>query len=178
MDTKRSSGLNPPKGAEAAKEKVGKSCASRAKDKPTRKLTPRQGKLLEGLLGGKSTRAAAMAAGYSENTADHQAKRLLNTRVMREALAEKLIGIDEIAERLNAGTVAVQTDTFCNVVGSKLKGTEEVKLTHVDKVAWTERRKYVELICRLKGLDPGIKVEHEGEIDHHMVVEHVHLGAR
>jgi hypothetical protein len=179
MSTKRSSGPNPSEGAKAAKTKVGKSRGPAASEKAkAKRLSPRQSKLLDGILHGKSTRAAAIAAGYSENTADDQAKRLLNTKAMREALAEKLIGIDEIAQGLNAGTQAIQTDTFCNVVGSKLKGTEEVKLTHVDKIAWTERRKYFELICRLKGLDPGLKIEHDGEIDHHLIVEHVHLGAR
>jgi hypothetical protein len=181
MSKQTSSGPNPSEGAKAAKTKVGKSreaTAAATTGGKRRNLTPRQAGLLEGILAGKSTRAAAIAAGYSENTADDQAKRLLNTKAMREALAEKLIGIDEIAEGLNAGTQAIQTDTFCNVVGSKLKGTEEVKLTHVDKIAWTERRKYFELICRLKGLDPGLKIEHDGEIDHHLIVEHVHLGAR
>lgn len=175
MTAKKSGGLNPSEGAKAANKKVGK---SRERAKKAKKLTPRQAKLLDGVLAGQSTRAAAIAAGYSENTADDHAKRLLSTQAMREALAEKLIGIDEIALGLNAGTQAMQTDTFCNVVGSKLKGTEKVTLTHVDKVAWTERRKYFELICRLKGLDPGLKIEHEGEIDHHLIVEHIHLGAR
>jgi len=153
----------PFQGAKAANKKVGKRREAATVAKAGgRKLSPRQSKLLDGVLSGKSTRAAAIEAGYSENTADDHAKRLLNTRAMREALAEKLIGIDEIAEGLNAGTKALQTDTFCNVVGSKLKGTEEVKLTHVDKIAWTERRKYYELICRLKGLDPGLRIEHDG----------------
>jgi hypothetical protein len=177
MGKQKSSGPNPSEGAKAAKKKVGKRREGGTAAKAS-KLTPRQAGLLDGILAGKSTRAAAIAAGYSENTADDQAKRLLNTRAMREALAEKLIGIDEIAQGLNAGTQAIQTDTFCNVVGSKLKGTEEVKLTHVEKIAWTERRKYFELICRLKGLDPGLKIEHDGEIDHRLIVEHVHLGAR
>jgi DNA-binding CsgD family transcriptional regulator len=179
MGKQKSSGPNPSEGAKAAKKKVGKSREPQTSAKSVaKKLSPRQSKLLDGVLAGKSTRAAAIDAGYSENTADDHAKRLLNTRAMREALAEKLIGIEEIAQGLNAGVEALQTDTFCNVIGSKLKGTEEVKLTHVDKIAWTERRKYLELICRLKGLDPGLKIEHDGEIDHHLIVEHVHLGSR
>jgi hypothetical protein len=176
MNKKSSSGPDPSEGAKAANDKVGKSRGT--KTRAAKKLTPRQSRLLDGILTGKSTRAAAIAAGYSENTADDQAKRLLSTRAMRDALAEKLVGIEEIAAGLNAGTQAMQTDTFCNVVGSKLKGTEKVELTHVDKIAWTERRKYFELICRLKGLDPGLKIEHDGEIDHHLIVEHVHLGTR
>ena len=177
MGTNERSGPNPSEGAKAADQKVGKS-RSAVKGAKAKKLTPRQSKLLDGILKGKSTRAAAIAAGYSENTADDQAKRLLSTQAMRDALAEKLVSIEEIATGLNAGTQALQTEVFCNVMGSKLKGTEEIKLTHVDKIAWTERRKYYELIVRLKGLDPGLKIEHDGEIDHHLIVEHVHLGAR
>src|SRR5271165_3271430 len=106
MGTNERSGPNPLEGAKAADQKIGKSRGTTKRAKAKR-LTPRQSKLLDGILKGKSTRAAAIAAGYSENTADDQAKRLLSTQAMRDALAEKLVSIDEIAAGLNAGTQAL-----------------------------------------------------------------------
>lgn len=161
MTAKKRSGLNPSAGAEAAKQKSAKK----------RELTPKQSRLLEGIAKGKSTRRAALDAGYSARTAAHP-KKLLSTQSMRDELGKRLASPGEIADVINAGMRA--SDTYTVVTGRK----GEEQLIERERINWMERRKAAELAARFKGLDPGIKIEHEGEIDHHLVVEHIHLGRR
>lgn len=144
--SKKKSGARSPRAESAAKKKPGKTRKAKA-----RKPTPRQTNLIEGIIEGKSVRQAALAAGYSQSSADNPDE-LLNTQAVRIRLANLLAPIEKLAERVNEGLDAVQTDTFSHVLGSKLKGTEEIQLKHVDKIAWTERRKYIELAARFKGL--------------------------
>lgn len=167
MTTKKAAASAGKPRAKAAKKKSGKN---------REKLTPRQNALLDGILQGKSTHRAALDAGYSPNTAKDPGE-LLSSDKMRAALAGLLAPIEVIAQRINEGLDAIETEVFCNVMGSKLKGTEEVKLTHVDKVSWSERRHYAALAVKLKGLDPGIKVEHEGDVTQRVIVEFVDVAA-
>ena len=63
---------------------------------PEQLLTPRQRKFLEHYLINGMPVVAARAAGYSERTANHQAKRILETASMQKALAgeqEQVIAI-------------------------------------------------------------------------------------
>lgn len=143
---KKASGDRSLRADSAAKKKHGKSRKAK-----TRKPTPRQSNLIEGIVDGKSVRAAALAAGYSQSSANNPDE-LLNTQAVRIALANLIAPIEKLAERVNEGLDAVETQTFSHVLGSKLKGTEEIQLKHVDKIAWTERRKYIELASRFKGL--------------------------
>lgn len=139
--------------------------------------TPRQLKLLEGLAQGKSTRQAALAAGYSARMADH-ASELLSTSAISEQLATLLAPVETIATRINEGIDAVVTETFSHVLGSKVKGDERIEIHHVDKISWSERRRYLELALRLMGLMPGSHRELEGSHTtppRRVVVEHVRV---
>lgn len=122
---------------------------------PRRKLSVRQRKLLEGLKVGKSTRRAALDAGYSNYAAGHPAE-LLDKPALRDALCQMIAPIEMIAERINQGLDATEVRTFARVVGSKQKGTQRLEIEPVELVNWSERRKYAELAIRLKGLDPSI----------------------
>jgi hypothetical protein len=108
-------------------------------------LRPRQAKLLEGIVGGKSLHRAALDAGYSRNTADHPAD-LLGTKSMRAALQALLPPVEKIAQRINEGLDATKTE-FAKFEGA-ITDTREC-------VDFAERRQYVELACRLKELLPG-----------------------
>jgi hypothetical protein len=139
MPAKKSSGLSR-KAGKAAKKKATKNRV---------KLKPRQVKLLEGLVEGKSMRSAALGAGYSANTANH-ASDLLDTVGMRAALANLLAPPEKIAQRINEGLDAMETKFF---------QFEGQVTDHRDVIAWSERRQYAELAARLKGLDPGMKID-------------------
>lgn len=140
-------------------------------------LLPRQQQVLESIANGPGRVLGEIIrdAGYSERTARHPGE-LLQTKRMRDALAELLAPIEKIAERINEGLDAIETETFTHVVGSKLKGTERIELEHVDKIAWTERRKYAELAVRLKGLMPGSEFE-AGATTNKITVNFVHVAA-
>lgn len=121
-------------------------------DVKRRKLKPRDKKFLDGLAEGKSKRKAALDAGFSETTAEHTAA--LEKR-LQDQLADLMPSVETIAAKIHEGVEAVETQTFSHVIGSKVKGTQQIQLAHSDKVAWTERRKYVELALILRGLMPG-----------------------
>jgi hypothetical protein len=126
-------------------------------------LLPRQQKVLEGIAKGVGPAADIIrAAGYSERTAQHPGE-LLETKRMRAALGDLLVPIEKIAARVNEGLDAIETETFTHVLGSKLKGTERIELEHVDRIAWTERRRYAELALRLKGLMRGSEFESDND---------------
>jgi|SRR5579863_514922 len=152
--------------------------AKAKKPRKTRKpsLSPRQAKLREGLAEGKSTRRAALDAGYSVHSAN-KPQELLSRPALREALAELLVPVEKIAERINEGLDAVVTETYSHVIGSKIQGDDHIELKHVDKIAWSERRKYAVLAARLKGLMPGEKLEIEGEIAQEVIVRFEHVGS-
>ena len=104
-------------------------------------LKPRQQKLLDGILKGKSTRQAAKDAGYKRG-ADHPGE-LLNTAAMRQALRRRLPSVELIALRVTQGLSAKKTEF------AKFEG----KITDSrDCVDHHERRRFAELACRLHGL--------------------------
>jgi|HubBroStandDraft_6_1064221.scaffolds.fasta_scaffold22481_4 hypothetical protein len=107
-------------------------------------LRPRQAKLLEGIVDGKSVHRAALDAGYSPNTADHPAD-LLETKSMRAALQQLLPSIEKIALRINEGLDATKTEF------AKLEGAITDSRQCID---FAERRQYAELACKLKELLP------------------------
>jgi hypothetical protein len=108
-------------------------------------LRPRQAKLLEGIVDGKSVHRAALDAGYSPNTADHPAD-LLGTKSMRAALQQLLPSVEKIALRINEGLDATKTEF------AKFEGAITDSRQCVD---FGERRQYAELACKLKELLPG-----------------------
>lgn len=129
------SGRSKPRNKKTAKNRV--------------KLKPRQAMLLEGLVEGKSVRAAALDAGYSPNTAQHPSD-LLDTIAMREAMSRLLASPEKIAQRINEGLDAVETKFF---------QFEGIVTDHRDVVAWSERRMYADLAAELKGMKRSQKVE-------------------
>jgi hypothetical protein len=80
--------------------------------KSSRKLSIRQLRLLEGLTAGKSTRRAALDAGYSNHSAGHPAE-LLDRPALRDALCQMIAPIEMIAERINQGLDATEVRTRC-----------------------------------------------------------------
>lgn len=146
----------------------GRSKAAKKKSAKNReKLTPRQNALIEGILDGKSTHRAALDAGYSPNSAQHPAE-LLNTAKMREALGILIAPIEKIAQRINEGLDAKKTEF------AKFEGRIS---DSVDCIDFEQRRQYAALAAKLKGLDPGIKVEHEGDVTQRVIVEFVDVAA-
>ena len=114
-----------------------------------RRLSIRQSKLLEGVSQGITPMQAALDAGYSQRSAEH-AGELLDTLSLREALGKLLASPEKIAQRINEGLDAKETKFFQHE--GRVVETRDV-------TAWSERRMYVELAARLKGLDPGEKVD-------------------
>lgn len=147
MTTKKAA-ASAEKQAKAAKKKTGKKRERKAR------LSPRQRKLLHGIvIEQKAPYRAALEAGYSPNTAK-DAGDLLDTAAMRKALANLLASPEKIAQRINEGLDAVQTE-FAKFEG---KITDSINV-----VAWGERRQYAELAARLKGLTPGVDYDPAGE---------------
>lgn len=133
------------------------------------KLKPKQRTYVEHRLKGDSKKDAALKAGYSETvalTGARAAEESKNVQAAFEALIREKIDSEHLVERLREGLDAIETQTFANVTGSKLKGTEEVKLTHVDKIAWTERRKYLELAAKMGNFfNEKLQIQQSGDID-------------
>lgn len=121
-------------------------------------LKPRQAKLLQGLVDGKSVRQAALDAGYSPNTAQHPAD-VLETKSMRAALKDLIAPVEKIALRINEGLDAMKTE-FAKFEG-KISDSK-------DCVDFAERRQYAELACKLKELLPGDA--DRGSLDNPMIV--------
>lgn len=135
--SKKSSGDRSPRADSAAKQKPRKSPKAK-----TRKPTPRQSNLIDGIIDGKSVRAAALQAGYSEHTAAHPDE-LLNTQAVRIALANLIAPIEKLAQRINEGLDAEKTEF------AKFEGRISDKVNCVD---FEQRRQYVQLAGRFKGL--------------------------
>ncbi len=140
------------------------------RNSPRRKLSARQRKLLEGLSAGKSTRRAALDAGYSNYSAGHAAE-LLDRPALRDALRQMIAPIEMIVQRINEGLDATEIRTLSRMVGSKSKGTGRIEIQQLELVHWSERRKYAELAIRLLGLDPSIKHEQEENVSQPMVIQ-------
>lgn len=130
------------------KKRAGASADRRAKPakkkrRKTPNATPRQSKLIEGIVEGKSTRQAALDAGYTEHTAAHPDE-LLSTEAVRVGLAKLIAPLEKIAQRVNEGLDAEVTEF------AKFEG----RITHsIQCVDFEQRRKYAELAARFKGFE-------------------------
>jgi hypothetical protein len=138
--SKKASGSRSLRAGKAAKQKPRKSPKAKA-----RKPTPRQSNLIEGIVSGQSVRSAALAAGYSVHTANHPDE-LLGAEAVRTTLANLIAPVEHLASRINEGVDATYSTAL--VLGRKGKETIET----VQQIAWMERRKYVELAMRVKGI--------------------------
>ena len=88
-----------------------------------------------------------------------------DVRTAFRELMRRSIPAEAIARRIAEGLSAVETQTFSHVLGSKLKGTERIALKHVEKIAWTERRKYAEMAVQYGGLHvPKQEFAVEGQV--------------
>lgn len=159
MSSKKQRGSQPAGRSKPRKKKTAKNRV---------KLKPRQVKLLQGLVDGKSVRAAALEAGYSPNTAQHPAD-LLDTVAMREAMQRLLAPAEKIAQRINEGLDAMETKFF------QFQG--EITETR-NVIAWGERRMYADLAAELKGMKPSQKIEHGGQITNKVIVEFSDVAAQ
>lgn len=145
--------------------------AQKKKRVKVRKLSVRQTKLLKGVIEGNSVRQAALAAGYSENTAEH-AGVLLSTEAMRTEL-QRRIPLDKIIQRVNEGMDATLSQSL--VIGSKLKGTEKIET--IESIDFGERRQAAALAAKLIGADPASKVEVRGDLTQFVKVSFVNVAA-
>jgi hypothetical protein len=136
-----------------------------------RKASVRQTKLIDGVTKGKSVHRAALDAGYSERMARH-AGELLSTSALREAFGRYIASPEKIAQRINEGLDAVEERVI--IVGRK--GKEKVSIEQT--VDYGERRQYAALAARLSSLDPGVKIEHGGQVDTKVIVEFVDVAAQ
>ena len=157
------SGDRSPRAGQNRKKKTGK------KRDRKKRLTPRQRKLLKGIVEeGKSTHRAALDAGYSPNTAKDPGD-LLDTIGMREAMQRLLAPPEKIAQRINEGLDAMETKFF--QFRGAVQETREV-------VAWSERRMYADLAAELKGMKPSQKLEHSGQVTSKVIVEFSDVAAQ
>lgn len=127
------------------------------------RLNPRQSKFLEGVMAGKNQFQAAMSAGYSKTFAKHPTV-LLRGRALQEAFAELMPSIERLAQGICEGISAERIEFI------KLQGSITDERSHID---WQERRKYIQLATRLRGLlnQPKVNVEMNGDVQ--VVIEHI-----
>jgi hypothetical protein len=107
-------------------------------------LTARQLAFVRGKVAGLSDRRAALEAGYAESTAENTAQKILCRPRVREAflvLLERACPSVELVDRIRAGLDATR----------RLVAGRGVVVEVPD---WTERRLYLELVLRLRGLIP------------------------
>jgi hypothetical protein len=109
----------------------------------TAALPPKKQRYLESRMEGKSRRAAALTAGYSESMANHPFK--IETKDVREAFAaliRETVPAERIAQVIMEGMGANETKFFSH---------EGVVQDSRDVVAWSERRQYAELAAEYGG---------------------------
>jgi hypothetical protein len=126
-----------------------------------RRLTARQQKFIEGKLEGKSSAAAARAAGYAESVARNADHLISRSPAVQAAICDLLessgVKLELLAQRVSEGLDAVEV-RFFNIAGKNVISRESVD--------FAERRKMVELCLRLRGLDrPPTKIEHEVSLE-------------
>jgi hypothetical protein len=132
-----------------------------------RKPTPRQSALIKGVVEGKSTRQAALDAGYSERMANH-AGELLSTEALR-AFCQSRLSLEKILLRVDEGMDAEVTESL--VLGRK--GKEKVLTSSYPN--HTERRQAAALAAKLVGADPAYRIEVKGDINNFVRVEFVNV---
>ena len=117
-----------------------------SKDSNSRKLTHRQQKFVQGKLAGKSSRKAALEAGYSPSVADKANELINESPTVKAALTDLLesAGVTDrlLAQRIREGLDAMETKLA--ISGGKITAQRRF-------VDWSQRREMVELVLRLKG---------------------------
>ncbi len=121
----------------------------KSKKKPRRKsviakLTPRQGKLLDGIAQLKTPVQAARDAGYSESTARSAYRILQGANVRREfqSLLRRHVDLDKLGYRIAQGLDAVETKLFT------YKG---VITDSRELINWDARLAYIEIAAKYTG---------------------------
>ena len=114
------------------------------KKKQSEVKAARRRRVVAGLIAGKSMRQAALDAGHTQSMADNAGEKILPGLIdeFREALARKIPNaklVQRIAEGLNAKE-------------TKLAQYEGEYTDERYLVSWSERRRYAELACKLRGL--------------------------
>lgn len=158
--SKKKAGALPHKGAKPAKTK---------KSGKQRTPTKRQIDLIKGIVAGKSTRQAALAAGYAPNSAEH-AGALLSSEVLR-GFCQKRLSIDKILARVDEGMDATTDETI--IVGRK--GKEKISFRQAPDFG--ERRQAAALAAKLIGADPANKIEVSGEMTAKVQIEYINVAA-
>jgi hypothetical protein len=103
----------------------------------TGSLSPKKRRYVEERLSGKSRRASALIAGYSESMANHPNK--VETQNVREAFAvliRETVPPERIAKAIMEGLDANETRFFAHE--GKVQDSREIP-------SWSERRQYAEL---------------------------------
>ena len=108
------------------------------------KLTPRQGKLLEGISQLKSQEQAALDAGYSPSAARSACRILDGPSVLAELgkILRRWIDPEKLGLRIAEGLDAMETRFF---------QSEGVVTDSRDVIAWGERRAYIEMAAKYAG---------------------------
>jgi hypothetical protein len=109
----------------------------------TGSLSPKKRRYVEERLSGKSRRASALSAGYSESMANHPDK--VETQNVREAFAaliRETVPPERIAQVIMEGMGANDTKFFAHE--GRVQDSREV-------IAWSERRQYAELAAEYGG---------------------------
>lgn len=153
----------------AASASKGRAKAAKRKSRKNPELKPRQKKLLQGIVEGKSVRAAALEAGYSIHTANSPAD-LLSTDAMRAALQRRL-SLDKIIQRIDEGMDAEIVNTI--VLGRK--GKEKLHISTAPN--YFERRSAAALAAKLIGADPASRLEVHGDVNTLVKVEFIDVAA-
>ena len=112
---------------------------------PTKRLTPQQSKLLEGLLKGMNVTAAAKAAGYAPATAGQAGYNALKAIRRKVPKIMKKHGLDEdalIQKYLKPGLDAMETEF------GKFKG---MIVDREDVIAWGPRLQALDMAFRIHG---------------------------
>lgn len=160
MSNKKAAASADHRRAKAAKKKSGEK---------RRKPTPRQVHLIAGLAAGKTTRQAALDAGYSMRMADH-AGELLGTEALR-AFCQRRLSLDKVLMRINEGMDAERVEIV--VLGRK--GDEQIDVERMPD--YSERRQSAALAAKLIGADPASKIEVHGDVTTLVKVEFVDVAA-
>lgn len=155
------------KKAAASAKKAGKAAKQKTGEKG-RKPTPRQTELIAGIVEGKSTRQAALDAGYSERMANHPSD-LLSSDVLRSFL-QKRLSLEKIADRIDEGMDAELSESI--VIGRK--GMEKVLTNTYPN--YPERRQSAALAAKLIGADPSARTE-GGGVPNAITVNFIHVAA-
>ena len=144
---------------------------------PRRKApSVKQARYVAGVLEGKSKARAAREAGYAASTAKNAKYTIERSQTVRDLLEDVLekMGVSNelLARRIREGLDAMETKFFVRQwrpTGAASEAETAAELIRRDVVAFAERRAMVELVIKLKGLEPAQKQEHQHSLE--MILE-------